>query len=387
MNSSSNINTGTTPNLPSRAGLPFLSQIQDSSSRSPINLTSASTNNPQPSFGGVPPGVNPNQPRTPTPANPQPSFGGVPPGVNPNQPRTPTPANPQPSFGGSSSGTNLNQTPTPPTNVQSPSSRVSPGMNTNQASLPSTTNNPQSSVPGFLPGMNPQSLPSTSNLPPSDSNNLVNPQQGPFTKSVSSFRNESNNNDDNVSRLELDYPIENVLIDANIPPTVAIKINEVVEKDRFGNAYHIHRYTFEPSTPQQISFGNNQHMIHRFVENPHHGGARHIREIHDNHQNSLFDDMIYPQRSNKQDRQHHHHYSETSLDQYIEELLHTPGSIFIQAQDFNDLQRILNQQLPNNQLIPIQSSINPFQTNTNTFAEPVFYYTAQALPNDPMRIY
>ncbi|CAF4755176.1 unnamed protein product, partial [Rotaria sp. Silwood2] len=37
----------------------------------------------------------------------------------------------------------------------------------------------------------------------------------------------------------IDYPIENVLIDENIPSSMAIKINEAIDYDRFGNAYYL----------------------------------------------------------------------------------------------------------------------------------------------------
>jgi hypothetical protein len=380
MNPSSNNNTGATPNLPSRPNLPFLSQIQDPSSQPVPNLNSTPTNTAQPSFGGFPPGMNQNQSAQPPSGNLQPSFGGFPPGLNQNPSVPPPPNNPQSSFGGFPPGMNLNQTQSPSNNSQTPSSGVSPGTNTNQMSSPPTATNPQSTSAGLPSGMNPQSAPSTT-IP------RMNAQQGSSTNPMTSVRNQTNDDDDNVSRLELDYPIENVLIDANIPSTMAIKINEVVEQDRLGQAYHIHRYTFEPSAPQQISFGNNQHISRHSVQNPYHGGTRHIREIHNDHQNSSIDNMDYPPRSHKHYRRRYQPDSETSLNQYIDQLLHTPGSIVIQAHNSNDLHHILNQHLSNNHINPTSSSIYPFQSNTNTLTEPVFHYTARALPNDPMRLY
>ena len=111
MNPPSNINTGATSNPPPRTGLPFLGQIQDPSARSTFNPASTSPNNPQPSMGGFPPGMNLNQ------SGPPPS-GGFPPGMNRNQ-----------------SG--------PP-----PTGGFPPGMNPNQSGPP-PTNNPQSPMVGF----------------------------------------------------------------------------------------------------------------------------------------------------------------------------------------------------------------------------------------------
>jgi hypothetical protein len=510
-NPSSNMNTRTTPNLPSREGLSFVSQIQESSAPSTMNPTSTSTINPQLTLSGFPPGMNSNQSTQPPPNNSQPSVGGFIPGMNLNQTQapvnnaqspmsalfpgmnanktsapanntqspmstlfpgmnanqTPAPANnAQPSASGFPPGMNLNQTPAPTNNTESPMSKLFPGMNANQTPAPANntesamsklfpgmnanqtptptnntesamsklfpgmnanqtptpTNNTESAMSKLFPGMNANQTPAPANntqspmsklfpgmnanqTSPPPTSNLINAQQGPLTKHRSSFRNQSND-DDNVSRLELDYPIENVLIDANIPSAIAIKINEAVEQDRRGNTYHIHRYTFEPSTSQQISSGNNQHVTRRLVDNPYHGGTRHIREIHNDHQNSLFNDMTF-QGSNKENRPARHLYSQTSLNEYVEQLLQNPRSIVIHAQNSNDLQHILNQHLSNNQrittylsnnqaiptylsnnqTIPTQPSINSFQLNTNPFTEPFFHYTASALPYDPMRIY
>jgi hypothetical protein len=272
-------------------------------------------------------------------------------------------------------GMNLNQRPSPSSNnPQEGMTGFPPGMNLNQPSAP-PQNNPQQPFTGFPSGLN--SRPSNA-----QTNDPINPQQGILSKPSSSFRSQSNNQDDNVSRLELDYPIENVLIDANIPSAVAVKINDAVEQDRLGNAYHIHRYTFEPSEPQHLSFNNQRQTGSSF-----HGGTRHIREIHDDHRNPLFNDLSHSSRPNKHSRRRHHYYSETALDQYINQLLQTPGSTIIEARNHNDLQSILNQQLVPTQTYPTQPSITPFQSNTDALNGPVFYYTARALHNDPMRNY
>ena len=126
-------------------------------------------------------------------------------------------------------------------------------------------------------------------------------------------------------------------------------------------------------------------MDRHSIKSPHHTGSRHIREIHNNDQNPLYHDMNDHHHHHRSHR--HHNYSETSLDQYIDKLLHTPGSTIIHTDGFNDLQRILNQHLPNNQTISAQSLMNPFQSNNNLFPEPIVYLTARALPNDPMRNY
>ncbi|CAF0911836.1 unnamed protein product [Adineta steineri] len=412
MNSTSNPGTG--------GGLPFLPQIQDASSRTPLNDRGPPRNNPPPERNNPPPQRN-NMPPPPT-NNPPPQRNNMPPPPPTNN--TPPPSNNFPP--------DRNNNPSitsPPNNSRSPLDIFRTGMNLNPTSPPSGARNLDPSSANSQPGMN------TRRPSMNDSNNFKNNQQRnrPASRS-SSYRYDENNNynnaDDNVSRLELDYPIENVLIDANIPSAIAVKINDAVERDRFGNTHHVHRYTYEPSS-QQMSFNNNnnQHKDRHANDNSHHGGTRHIREIHNNNQNPLYND-INPQSSHNhhhhhRDHHNHHHqrrrrsYSDMPIDQYVDELLRTPGSTVIHAKDSDDIQRILNQHLsktqnastqpfldlfqPNNQTIPSQPSINPFQlnnpiiplqTSTNSFQPsnttapaPVFYYTAQALPNDPMRAY
>ena len=227
--------------------------------------------------------MNLNQPGAPPTNNPQPPTGGFPPGMNLNQSGPSSSTNPPPVSTGPP-GTNLNSTQTPATTGQSALAKLfgGGGANTNPTAPPPGTTNSQPSLHGLLQGTNTQQSQSTSNLP-------TNTQQNSSTKPTSTFNPNRSNNDDNVSRLELDYPIEKVLIDADIPSTVAIKINEAIEQDRLGHAYHIHRYTFEPSAPQQISIGNNQHILRRVVDHPSHGGTRYIREVYDDQQNPSID--------------------------------------------------------------------------------------------------
>ncbi|CAF3612172.1 unnamed protein product [Rotaria sp. Silwood1] len=353
-------------------------------------------------FGGAPSGMNTNQPPANPPTNPALAmFGGAPSGMNTNQPPANPPTNPALAmFGGASPGTNLNQAQTlpkqPSTNdIQSPMNKMLSVMQTNQTSPTSATSIPQIHQTGSPADMSSRPLPSTQV-------SGMNIQQGSSIKRTPSFRDQSYD-DDNVSRIELDYPIENVLVDAGIPSTVAIKINELVEQDRLGKNYHIHRYTYEPPL-QQISVGNNQHMNRRLMDDNYYGGTRYIREIQNDNQNVLFDNTYHPPRSN-QHYARRRSYSETSLNRYIDQLMQKPGGIVIQAQNSQNLQEILGQYLYNNELMPTQSSINPpylpfyppppslpaptphLSLNTNPITEPFSYYTAYALPNDPMRCY
>jgi hypothetical protein len=74
---------------------------------------------------------------------------------------------------------------------------------------------------------------------------------------------------------EYDYPIKHVLIDGNIPSSIANKINKAVEYD---NGYHTQPYPYNP---------RSQRNARRLTGNSRQYGIRHIREIHN--QNS------YPQ--------------------------------------------------------------------------------------------
>ena len=146
------------------------------------------------------------------------------------------------------------------------------------------------------------------------------------------------------SKFEFDYPIENVFINEAIPPSTAIKINGAVEHDRFGNAYHTHRYTYAPQT-QNITIGNKTQSQRHLIEDSRHNGIRYVREI--NNQN------FYPQKAYDEIRQ-------------MENLNNLPVII-------DNMPRI------NYQLLC-------FQDNLGSFSMPINYFTALALPNDLMRI-
>ncbi|UJR27226.1 hypothetical protein I4U23_008522 [Adineta vaga] len=337
--------------------------------------------NTVPQRNAAPPERNNNQATAVTPA---PQRNAAPPERNNNQPIVAPP--PPPNASNGPSGINANQT-------TSPMNSFFSGMNVNSASPPplSTINNSQSPPAGFPSNFN-TNKPSTN-----DSNNYMGTKQlTSFPQRGSSFRTPQHD-DDTLSRLELDYPIENVLIDANIPSAIAVKINDVVEQDRLGNNYHVHRYTYEPSS-QQISYDNHNqyqpphHNDQHSGDKTHRRGTRHIREIYHNNQNPLYDDLTSSHVNHQPSRTPHNRhryrtYSDVPLDQYIDQLLRTPGSTVIQAQNSDDLQQIFGQYMPNNLLAPTQSSLSPLQSNNIPYPEPIAYYTAQALPNDPMRNY
>ncbi|CAF2801423.1 unnamed protein product [Rotaria sp. Silwood2] len=403
-NPSSNINNSPASRFPSQSNFPVIPTIVNASV---VNPTPTSRNNPPPSFSGLPPGMNPNESATSAPNNPSSSLGGFPPGMNTNQSSAIPATNPMLSlFGGAPSGTNTNQAQTSPqqqpltNDIQPPMIKLVSAMKTNQTSPPSATTIPQLHQTGG-PSLdrNTKSFPSTQIARMNDTNNPMNTQQGSLINREPSFRNRAYD-DDNVSRLELDYPIENVLVDAGIPATVAIKINEIVEQDRLGKAYHIRRYTYEPPV-QRISIGNNQYLNRRLNTDTYYGGTRYIREIQNDDRNVVYDNTYDPQRSNKY-YQRRRSYSESSLNRYIDQLIQTPGSIVIQAENYQNLQDILGQYLYNDAIMPTQSSISPpylplpppppppslpppLPLNTSTAVDPLFYFTACALPNDPIR--
>ncbi|CAF1511745.1 unnamed protein product [Adineta ricciae] len=67
---------------------------------------------------------------------------------------------------------------------------------------------------------------------------------------------------------EYDYPIENVVIDGNIPSSMATKINQAVERDRFGHSQQIkHSYLGGTRRIREIPLQNNstvpQLVIHQ----------------------------------------------------------------------------------------------------------------------------
>jgi hypothetical protein len=266
-------------------------------------------------------------------------------------------------------------------------------MNSSPAAV--TTNAPATSA-GFLPGINTTQPPANNNsmtsFPQLSAASLLsgapmNNANNAFNDRMPSFRSQSKDNDngDSVSRIELEYPIENVLIDANIPSAVAIKVNDAVERDRLGNNHIIHRYTFEPPS-KTISFHKStDHVIDQHPENSRHVGMRHIREISPNGRHYLLDEIDHPRRRSHRSR-HQRHHSQIPVDRYVDELLQTPGRTVFQVDSSNALQQILDQTLYNPQILPTQSSLFPSQSNFNSVQEPINYFTARALPYDPMRI-
>ncbi len=148
--------------------------------------------------------------------------------------------------------------------------------------------------------------------------------QHPFTSRLLTFRQPTK-----IHNFQFDYPIENVLINGNVPSSIAIKVNEAVEHDRFGNKHYNHHYVYEP-TVQQLIIGNNQQIQRRLLGRSYHKGMRYIREIDNNNS--------YPQNQ-------------------------------------------VNQTFGNLQL-PID-----FQYNFHSSSTPMYHFTAYSLSNDPMRGY
>ncbi|CAF1681243.1 unnamed protein product [Rotaria magnacalcarata] len=417
INYSSNINPNQPPINLTKTNLPLVSASLNNTGTG-LNPTNIPTNIPTTSFSGFPPGMNPNQP-APAPTNNLPSaIGSFPPGINPNQPAPAPTNNPTTLSNGYPPGMNPNQS--APATTNNP-----PIVNTNQAQTsPPSTNNAPSVLNKFLPelGGNKSTSSTTTNAPqtteinlpsitdsssqlpstqvPSmnDPNYSTDSQVKPIMKPKLSFQNQSDanedNDDDNGSRLELDFPIENVLVDTNIPSAIAIKINEAIEKDRLGHAYHINRYTIVPPM-QRIYVGNDEPITRRLANNNFHGGTRHITEIKNFNPNLLSNSIIDPQRLTGQHQRHHpqrltgqhqrhHSQSDVPLNDYIDQLSRKSGSTIIQARSFQHLQELINQYTSYNQFMPTQSSTNPPPLDMNSIKEPVFYYTACALPNDPM---
>ncbi|CAM4970930.1 unnamed protein product [Rotaria socialis] len=427
-----NTGTGLNPtNIPTNNPITSFSGFPPA--MNPNQPAPAPTNNPLSAIGSFPPGMNPNQP-APAPANnPTTSFSGFPPamnlnqsapaptnnpssaigsfplGMNPNQPAPAPTNNATTSFNGFPADMNLNQSAPAPTNnppivninqaQTSPSStnnapssfsKFLPGLGGNKSTSTTTTNDPQTTQTNYPSIMNsPSQFPSTQVPSMNDSNYSTNSQSKPIMKPILSFQNQSHangdNGDDNGSRLELDFPIENVLADSNIPSAMAIKINETIERDRLGNAYHINRYTIEPPM-QRIYIGNDEPITRRLSNNNFHVGTRHITEIENFNPNLLSNNIIDCQRLTGQHHRHHSQ-SDASLDDYLDQLIRKSGGTVIQAQSFQHLQQLINQYISHYQFMPTQSSTNPPPLDTNNIKEPVFYYTARALPTDPMAHY
>lgn len=156
-----------------------------------------------------------------------------------------------------------------------------------------------------------------------------------------------------LPNIQVDYPIENVLIDENISPSIAFKINDAVEYDRFGNIYHKQHYAYEPKT-QNIAMGNNQQIERRFIGNSNQSGMRFIREI--------TNENYYPNQQQQQQRQ-----SVNNI-----QLIHP------QQQSTNDIQFIIDN----------TPQINyTCEYKLDSFPAPINHFIAYASPNDPMRYY
>ena len=403
----------------SQIGAPFLGQIRDPALRPPLNSVPPQTNS-----SGFPTGPNTTQPSTPAsgrnvsalvagiplasngnppaaPSNKSAPFAGFPPGLNGAPPAAPASTNnDRPPFTGYPRSMNASQsTLVPPiSNLPVSGGGLPSGTNGNP---PASTGNASAFFPGFPPGMNTNQSAQlafnnnpTGNLPqPYAMENRNGPPAMPmnngnssFNERMASFRSQSNrNNDDSHSRLELEYPIENVLIDANIPSSMAIKVNDAVERDRLGNNHIIRRYTFDPPS-QHMSFQNRPGQFSdQRTENSRHVGMRHIREISPGGGTPSLDDTEHPRR-----RAHRHRrrrqQSSISVDRYVDELLQSPGRTVFHVDNSNALQQILAQTLIPPQSLPAQPLIFPSQSSLNSIHEPINYFVARALPYDPMRI-
>jgi hypothetical protein len=281
--SNTNVNTNATPlsNTNARAGLPSLPQQQDPSSRPPVNP--------------------------------------VPPPVDNLEP----------------SGTNLSQTSPQPTNPLPQSSLGSsfpPNLNQNR---PPLTINPHSNLVGFPTGIYSHINHRSQTLPSrflAQQEYFRQRNRLPLSTRLSSFRPRATH-----SNFELDYPIENVIVDENIPSALALKVNEAIDYDRLGNAYYSHRYAYEPIS-QRISIGHNQQIQRRLIGNSRPSGIRHIREI--------TNEDYYPQR--------------------------------IQIEDLQPIYDVTPS---------FDCQIISTQYNLDSFPTPIHHYIACAVPNDPMRRY
>jgi hypothetical protein len=345
-NRASNMNT-TTFALPSASQIRTPSNLssQNSSSRSPLNFMPSTINNPSTS-------MNSDQPSAIT----IPGFPGI---TNPG--------------------------PTGPTN----SSSLPPDMKPNPSTVSSLQNNSSTAMNsnGFRPTpFNSMIPPNTSSSPFVTSGNQnpngISNQQNAPTSLVPSTRSQPINNDDSLSRLELDYPIENVLIDANIPSSIAIKINDVVDKDRLGNIHHTHRYTFEPAS-QQTSFSNLQQTTSSFNQSIRPIGIRHIREINSDRSNLSMNDIDYNQQRQQQSiYPPYPSYSPIHVESSIEQYRRSPGHFIIEPDNINSLEYSLRTQPVH---VHTEHELSPL--GLLPFPEPILYYSAFALPDDPMKLH
>ncbi|CAF1355501.1 unnamed protein product [Adineta steineri] len=98
-------------------------------------------------------------------------------------------------------------------------------------------------------------------LPTNLNRQLHNPSSRPVRSSFTQRSNRPHSSfqsRNHFSNYEYDYPIEDIIIDKNIPSSIAMKINQAVEQDRVGSSHHIEC---------------------RLVRNTPQHGLRHIREI------------------------------------------------------------------------------------------------------------
>lgn len=179
-----------------------------------------------------------------------------------------------------------------------------------------------------------------------------------------SVQNWSDNNGNIGSRIEIDYPIENILVDANIPSSVAIKINDVVEKDRLGNAFRVHRYTFEPDSQNFTFSSSSQGLIRHREDESQPRGRRHIREIPLN--NEFLPVSSRPQETNP---------------------FPTETTPFNRSDNRHPIRNVLPTSVDTNFLEQLSVDIPeyPLIQRKACTEEPIFYYTARALHYDPMR--
>ena len=252
---------------------------------------------------------------------------------DPTPTRLPLISTPEPAVTTSAVGTNLNETSSinPAAKSSLNEGYVRPR---NQNQRPFEVD-PNSNLIGFPAERNRQSQ-----YPLSSRNRLAFSRfqrPPPFATRLPPFRSQANN-----PNLEFDYPIENVLVDGNISSSTAIKINEAIEHDRFGNAYYTHRYAYEPTT-QNITIGNNQRIQRRLIDNPQQRGMRYIREINN--------EDYYPQQQ------------------------------FVRTRNLNSFEILLD---PAPQM---NCQIISATRDRHSFPMTFCHFTASALPNDPMRCY
>jgi len=84
-----------------------------------------------------------------------------------------------------------------------------------------------------------------------------------------------------ISTRNFDYPVEDVILEGHIPSSLATKINEVIEHDRYGQIYHhTENYVYKPRTQRQ-RISRERNSI----------GMRYIREITPSTQQEFYYDI------------------------------------------------------------------------------------------------